>query len=123
MSDSIVVTGWGMVTPLGANSTDTWTALMNGGSPPLKLKGNEWEKFDNPKAAQVLEAWVPQSLLRRDRSLQFGALAADEAWNNAHLYRVPPDRIGSTFSSSKGGVLSLLSTGMDPMVSWDFLND
>lgn len=123
IGESIVVTGWGMVTPLGADSQHTWQALMGGDDPRLELKGREWEAFDAPRAAQALEAWMPQNLLQRDRSHQFGVLAAEEAWRKAALYRVPPDRIGSTFSSSKGGLLSLLRTGMDPSVEWDFLSD
>jgi len=124
MNEPIVVTGWGMVTPLGANADDTWKALMAGESARHRLRGSEWKGFEEPWAAQALEAWVPQRLIRRDRSLQFGALAAEEAWKKAGLYRVPPGRIATTFSSSKGGLLSLLEAGADPTgVTWDFLSD
>jgi 3-oxoacyl-[acyl-carrier-protein] synthase II len=123
MTESIVVTGYGMTTPLGAGSESTWKALMGGHNPSRALKGQEWKAFEYPRAAQALEVWVPQNLIRCDRSLQLGAVAAEEAWKMAGLYRVPPGQIGTTFSSSKGGILSLLQVGLDPTVTWDFLNE
>jgi 3-oxoacyl-[acyl-carrier-protein] synthase II len=107
-SDSIVVTGWGAVTPLGANADTTWKTLMGGESAGRLLEGDEWKGFESPRAAQALEAWIPQRLLQRDRSLQLGVLAAEEAWKMADLFRMPPGRIATTFSSSKGGLLNLL---------------
>ncbi|SRR5579871_257634 len=124
MNDSIVVTGWGIVSPLGANAGNTWKALMAGESARHKLEGPEWKGFEDPRAAQALEAWVPQRFLQRDRSLQLAVIAAEEAWRMAGLYKTPPGRIATTFSSSKGGLLSLLEVGMDPTaVNWDFLSD
>lgn len=123
MNESIVVTGWGMVTPLGANADNTWKALMGGDSAGGRLGGAEWKGFENPRAAQALEAWAPQRFIQRDRSLQLGVLAAEEAWEMAGLYKMPPGRIATTFSSSKGGLLSLLQAGEDPGVKWDFLSD
>lgn len=124
MSDSIVVTGWGMVTPLGADSATTWKALRNGEGAGRPLAGAEWKGFEAPRAAQALEVWIPEMLLRRDRSLQLGVIAAEEAWKAADLRAVPPGRIATTFSSSKGGVLSLLQADRDlATVGWDFLSD
>jgi len=123
LANSIVVTGMGMVTPLGASPESTWKALMAGESAIRPLKGREWEAFDAPRAAQVLEGWTSQSLLRRDRSLQLGVLSAEKAWKTADLFRVAPGRIATTFSSSKGGLLSLLQLENDGVVDWDFLAD
>ncbi|HXL72652.1 MAG TPA: beta-ketoacyl-[acyl-carrier-protein] synthase family protein [bacterium] len=123
MSGGIVVTGWGMVTPLGFNSRFTWDALLEGINPFKPLKGREWEKFEAPRAAQALEVWIPHTLIRRDRSLQLAALAAEEAYQQAELSKVSADRIGTTFSSSKGGVGSLLTAGTGPYESWDYLTD
>ncbi len=123
MSQSIVVTGWGMVTPLGFNTRFTWDALLEGTNPFTSLKGKGWEGFEAPRAAQALEAWIPHTLIKRDRSLQLAALAAEEAYKHANLSKVPAHRIGTTFSSSKGGVVSLLTAGNGPYESWDFLTD
>lgn len=123
MSGGIVVTGWGMVTPLGFNTRFTWDALLEGINPFKPLNGPEWKKFEAPRAAQALEAWIPHTLIRRDRSLQLAALAAEEAYQQAELLKIPADRIGTTFSSSKGGVVSLLTAGTGPYESWDYLSD
>ncbi len=123
MSQSIVVTGWGMVSPLGCDSRFGWERLMGNESPFRLLSGPEWKGFKNPRAAQALEVWVPQKLIQRDRSLQLAAVAAQEAWKSADLFKVAPDRIGTTFSSSKGGVTSLLLANADLSNPWDFLND
>ena len=124
MSDSIVVTGWGMVTPLGPDTENSWKSLWEGVNPIRPLKGPEWTAFGNPRAAHCMEIWTPQRLLQRDRSLQLAVVAGEEAWKKAGLYKVPPGRIGTTFSSSKGGLLSLLQANGDPAsVSWDFLAD
>lgn len=122
MSDPIVVTGWGMVTPLGAGAEPTWKALFNGGMKARSLQGTEWKGLVNPKAALV-EVKSPQGLEKRDRSLQLGVLAVEEAWESSGLSKLPKDRIGTTFSSSKGGVVSLLAAQADPMKAGDFLAD
>lgn len=123
MSGGIVVTGCGMVTPLGFNTRFTWDALLEGINPFKPLQGKEWKNFEAPRAAQALEAWIPHTLIRRDRSLQLAALAAEEAYQQAELFKIPADRIGTTFSSSKGGVGSLLTAGAGPNDSWDYLTD
>lgn len=113
-----------MVTPLGADSATTWKTLRNGERACRPLAGTEWKELEAPRAAQALEVWVPETLLRRDRSLQLGVIAAEEAWRAADLRAVPPGRIATTFSSSKGGVLTLLQADRDlTSVGWDFLSD
>lgn len=123
LSDPIVVTGYGMVTPLGADAAATWQGLRSDLVAHRSLSGVEWKSFDRPRAAQVLEVVFPEKLVRRDRSLRLAVVAASEAWKMAGLERVPVERIATTFSSSKGGMLSLLSTDFDPSVDWDFLAD
>ncbi len=123
MINSIVVTGCGMVTPLGGDAETTWKSLMENRNPVWALKGQEWKGFESPRAAQVMDVSTPEKLMRRDRSLRLGVAAAEEAWKKAGLSAVPNERVATTFSSSKGGLLSLLSTGFDPGVGWDFLAD
>jgi len=123
MEDPIVVTGWGMVTPLGCGVESAWKSLLGGEKVLRSLEGKEWSAFGSPRAGQVLDLPSSEKLARRDRSLRFAVAAAEEAWAMADLARVGPGRIATTFSSSKGGLLSLLSTGFDPSVTWDFLTD
>lgn len=121
MRSPIVVTGWGVVTPLGFNALHTWKYLMEGESARHPLTGPEWKGFDRPYAAQSTDTWIPDNLLRRDRSIQFALLAAQEAWTHSNLYQIDPTRIGTTFSSSKGGVVSLIQALEDPDTDEDFL--
>ena len=123
MPEPIVVTGWGMVTPLGLDAESTWRGLWSGERPFRALRGGEWDAFEEPKAAYAIEGWIPGDLLQRDRSLKLAYACAEEAWKKAGLSQVAPDRIGTTFSSSKGGVLSLLEAARDPSTTWDFLSD
>ncbi len=120
----LVITGYGMVTPLGADAPMTFSRIMAGDWAHTFLKGPEWKGFFWPRAAQALEVWIPQRFLTRDRSLQLGYVAAYEAWKQGNLFRVAPGKIGTTFSSSKGGLWSLLEAAGDPsQVDWDFLSD
>ena len=123
MNESIVVTGLGLVTPLGADVESTWRGLFDGRKPQRPLDGKEWKGFTNPQAAHAHDFHTYERLNRRDRSLRIAVAAAEQAWESAGLSKVPKERIATTFSSSKGGILSLLGTGFDPTVTWDFLQD
>ncbi|HUO58177.1 MAG TPA: beta-ketoacyl-[acyl-carrier-protein] synthase family protein [bacterium] len=123
VSDPIVVTGIGMVTPLGKDAETTWKGLFGDWKPQRPLLGREWDAFQKPQAAHAHDFKYSEKLIQRDRSLRMAVSAAEEAWENARLFRVPPNRIATTFSSSKGGILSLLNTAFDPTVNWDFLKD
>ncbi len=109
----VVVTGLGAITPVGADVTTTWEALLAGRSGVQKLT-DEW--------AQVLPAriaaWAaadPATLLERvqarrmDRCEQFAMVAAREAWAHAGAPEVDPERLGVVVSSGIGGIASTLS--------------
>ena len=123
----VVVTGIGVVSPLGLNASANWKALMAGKGSGSPLSGPEWARIQNPKASVVADFQALPGLENRDRSIQLAVLAAAEAWNQAKLQKADTDRIGTTFSSSKGGMLSLLKAGevliRDGKVSEDFLAD
>ncbi len=111
---ALVVTGWGVVCPVGLNAAQSWDALMEGmGAEGERLSGPEWLKFKSPRAARVPSFTPPGGTSPRDRSLQLAALAAQEAWDQAALGQVSPAAVGTTFSSSKGGLLSLLRARED----------
>jgi 3-oxoacyl-[acyl-carrier-protein] synthase II len=123
MNENIVVTGWGAVTPLGPDTEKTWNGIWSDERPYRRLKGGEWDAFEEPKAAYAIEGWIPQKLLQRDRSLKLAYVCAEEAWRKADLYKLAPERIGTTFSSSKGGIVSLIQAAGDPNAQWDFLSE
>ena len=56
MTPRLVVTGLGMVSPLGANSTTTFKRILAGDRAKTILTGSEWRSFVGvPRAAQALE--------------------------------------------------------------------
>ncbi|MCI0434729.1 MAG: beta-ketoacyl-ACP synthase II [Gemmatimonadetes bacterium] len=110
----VVVTGTGLITPLGLDTASTWAALLAGrsGAGPItrfdatadfdvrfaaEVKGFEPEKFMEKKEAK-----------RTDRFAQLALAAASEALHNAGLDPLPasvdPDRIGVLIGSGIGGI-------------------
>jgi len=109
----VVVTGLGMITPVGADVTATWESLLAGRSGVQKLT-DDWAQALPARIA----AWAaadPATLLERvqarrmDRCEQFAMVAAREAWAHAGEPEVDPERLGVVVSSGIGGVASTLS--------------
>lgn len=80
----VVITGMGAVTPLGANATDTWTAMREGRNAigPITTLAREQLRFGI--AAQVhgfdpLQHFDEKRLILLDRVSQFALVAAREA--------------------------------------------
>lgn len=107
----VVVTGLGMVTPVGLSTEETWNNLLDGvsGAAPIT-------KFD-PSALQVRFAcevkgfdalqYLDRKEVRRfDLFAQFALAAAAQAMNQAGLASgVPdPDRSGTVIGSGIGGM-------------------
>ena len=109
LKGDLVVTGWGLVCPLGLTSAQSWEALLKGEGAGEDLTGPEWEKLKRPRAARVRHFHAAPGTAHRDRSIQLAALAAEEAWNQAGLYGADPAAVATTFSSSKGGLMALLA--------------
>src|SRR5258708_37816106 len=96
MIDSIVVTGYGMVTPLGWDTETTWKSLFENKNAIAALKGQEWKGFEEPRAAQVMDAFGSEKLIRRGRSLRRGVAGAQAGGGEHPPDRVPQERIGPT---------------------------
>jgi len=111
---SVVVTGLGAVTPLGADVASTWSALLAGRSGVGPLT-ESWA--DSLPVRVVAHATVdPATILastqarRMDRCEQFALVAAGEAWRQAGAPAVEPERIGVAFSSGIGGMCTALDS-------------
>lgn len=114
MTERIVITGMGTVSPLGLNVKETWENAVNGvsGVAPITL-------FDANsslvKIACEVKNFVPERYMdpkearRRDRFEQFAAVAAREAWEQSGLEVTEENagRIGVVISSAIGGLRSL----------------
>ncbi|MBL0058170.1 MAG: beta-ketoacyl-[acyl-carrier-protein] synthase family protein [Elusimicrobia bacterium] len=87
-----VVTGIGLVTPLGADRETSWRAIVGGRS-----------------AAGADGARAPLAEGKGLRAVALALRAAEEAWGDAQLKAVDPERLSCVVSSSK----PLLGSGAD----------
>lgn len=125
MTKKIVITGLGAFSPLGANTSDSWEALLRGGSGarPIDPKG-VFETNELPVKFAALVAADPADHLERvvarrlDPSSQYALIAGREAYADAGLSEevVAPERLMVDWATGIGGVWSLLN-------AWDTLRE
>jgi 3-oxoacyl-[acyl-carrier-protein] synthase II len=109
----VVITGIGALTPIGNNTSDYWTALLNGtpGAGPITLF--DASKFKTRFACE-LKGFDPLQYMDRkesrkaDRYTQIALAASDEAVKDAGIDKgkMDPDRIGVVFASGIGGLIT-----------------
>jgi 3-oxoacyl-[acyl-carrier-protein] synthase II len=118
----VVITGIGLITPLGIGREETWSALLAGtsGAGPITLFD---AKDYATKIACEVQGWDAAALRwldkrevkHQDRFLQFGIAAAMMAMEDAGYpgTRVPPgeeDRWGVYIGSGLGGITTIEAT-------------
>jgi 3-oxoacyl-[acyl-carrier-protein] synthase II len=109
----VVVTGLGVITPVGADVPSTWESLKAGRSGVQQLTA-DWAA-DLPTKIAAWAAVEPATMIDRvqarrlDRFEQFALIAAREAWADAGAPEVDPERLGVVVSSGIGGIASTLS--------------
>jgi 3-oxoacyl-[acyl-carrier-protein] synthase II len=119
---SIVVTGIGTTSPLGANAADSWSALLAGGSGARSLEYEWVDTYSLPVTFAAQVAVQPEEMLDRveakrlDRGSQFSLIAAREAWADAGSPEVEPERLAVDWATGIGGVWTLLN-------AWDTLRE
>ncbi|MDA0274099.1 MAG: beta-ketoacyl-ACP synthase II [Actinobacteria bacterium] len=112
----VVVTGLGLVTPLGTDVASTWQAVLAGKS-GVRALHEDWAVDLSSKVAGAIDADLSSVLdkvaaRRMDRSTQFAVVAAKQAVADANvLANVDPIRLGVVFGTGIGG----LSTVMQQM--------
>ena len=110
----VVITGAGLLTPVGHGVQAVWDALLAGTSGAARITNFEiTDDFDVQFAAEV-KNWTPDSVLdrkeakRTDRYAQFAIWAAEEAVTSAGLKdnadKLNLDRIGVIIGSGIGGI-------------------
>ena len=105
----VVVTGLGLVTPVGLSVDATWTALMNGQSGVDFIKKFDIEKFSVKFAAEVKE-FDPLKYIEKKEARKMGAFihyaiaAADEALKDSGLVidEKNDEKVGTYISSGIG---------------------
>jgi 3-oxoacyl-[acyl-carrier-protein] synthase II len=110
---TVVITGLGAITPVGADVASTWDSLLAGRSGVTRLT-EDWAS-ELPARIAAWAAADPATLVDRvqarrlDRCEQFALVAAREAWADAGTPEVEPERLGVVVSSGIGGVASTLA--------------
>ena len=110
----VVVTGIGVISPLGLDLPSTWDGITSGRSGVDYITAFDTEGFDTHFAAEVkgfdAENYLDRKEARRmDRFAQFAAVAAQEACRQAQLDpgKEDPYRVGVIIGSGIGGINTL----------------
>jgi 3-oxoacyl-[acyl-carrier-protein] synthase II len=114
MTDRVVVTGIGLVTPVGSDRKSTWDGLLQGKSGIDYISLFDAEGFTSRIAAEV-DDFDPAGLLGRkvakrlDRFSQFAAVASLEALEHAgiDMANEDADRVGVLIGSGVGGIITI----------------
>lgn len=116
----VVVTGLGMVSPLGLNTEETWQGIVAGKSGIRPITEFDTADF-SVKFAGTVPGFDPtrymsaKDVKKMDISLQYGYAAAIEAWENAKIAVTPENahRMGVAIGSGIGGLTSIEDTMKD----------
>ena len=110
----VVVTGLGVITPLGLDIETFWSRLLNGESGIDRISSFDPSDLEVQIAAEV-KGFDPKDFMdfkaarRMDRFAQLAAAATQEALANAHLdlSKVNPYRVAVIIGSGIGGIITL----------------
>ena len=114
MSQKVMVTGLGLVTPIGNQVDTTWGNLINGKSGIDYISSFDPQEYETKIAAEV-KNFNPSEILGRkeskrlDRFAQFACVASKEAVNHSGLDIQNEDttRIGVIIGSGVGGIITI----------------
>ncbi|KUK41149.1 MAG: 3-oxoacyl-[acyl-carrier-protein] synthase 2 [Clostridia bacterium 62_21] len=110
----VVITGMGVISPVGTGLDTFWSALVNGVSGVREISRFDASQYRTRIAAEVTD-FAPENYLdrkesrRMDRFTQFAVACAVMAVEDARLdlARVEKERIGVVFGSGVGGIQTL----------------
>ena len=114
MTKRIVVTGIGLVTPLGLDRNETWESLISGNSGIDKISSFDSEGFETTIAGEV-KGFNPENIIgkkesrRLDRFSQFAVVSTLEALEHAKIdmTKENQDKVGIMIGSGVGGIMTL----------------
>jgi 3-oxoacyl-[acyl-carrier-protein] synthase II len=107
----VVVTGLGMLSPLGNDVTSTWNAILKGESGIGPITTIDASAFTTRFAGEVknfdVEAYIPKKETKKmDKFIQFGIAAGKQALADSRLVITEHNasRVGVTIGSGIGGL-------------------
>jgi len=124
----VVVTGLGLVTPVGIGVSESWKNIIEGQSGISNITNFDTDSFSTPFSSTIAgeiknfdpkEYLNPKDARRMDTFIQYGLVAAHEAFKDSGLEvnDANADRIGTSIGSGIGGInlvekqVELLRTG------------
>ena len=117
MKRRVVVTGLGLVTPLGVGVTPTWERLLAGKSGVGSITRFDASDFASRIAAEVkdfdAEAWFDKKQAKNlDLFVRYALAAADMAWQDSGLSLTPEtsERVGVITGCGMGGLPTIEDT-------------
>jgi 3-oxoacyl-[acyl-carrier-protein] synthase II len=113
----VVVTGLGLITPVGIGVKESWTNIINGQSGIGKITKFDCSTFPSQVAGEVknfdpLQYIPPKDARRMDTFIQFGIAAGIEAFKDSGIEVTDhnSERIGVSVGSGIGGINLIEST-------------
>ena len=114
MSHRVVITGVGIVSPLGLDANSTWKQLVNGKSGIGKITSFDPDGFETQIAAEV-KNYDPVSSVgmkqskRMDRFVQMACTVSLQAIESSELNldKIDRNRFGVNIASGIGGIITL----------------
>ncbi len=109
----VVITGIGMVSPVGNSVAESWENIIIGKSGVSNISKFDTEGFETKFAATVninIEEFLEKKEIRRiDEFIQYGLIASDECVNDSklNLDEENLDRIGVSIGSGIGGLSTI----------------
>ena len=114
----VVVTGLGLITPVGIGVAESWANIINGQSGIGKITKFDCSTFPSQVAGEVKNfdplAYIsPKDARRMDTFIQFGIAAGIEAFKDSgiEVNESNSERIGVSVGSGIGGIPLIESTG------------
>jgi 3-oxoacyl-[acyl-carrier-protein] synthase II len=114
----VVVTGLGLITPVGIGVAESWANIINGQTGIGKITKFDCSAFPSQVAGEVKNfdplAYIPPKDARRmDTFIQFGIAAGIEAFKDSgiEVNDSNSERIGVSVGSGIGGINLIESTG------------
>jgi 3-oxoacyl-[acyl-carrier-protein] synthase II len=106
----VVITGLGVISPVGTDKLTAWDNLVNGRSGIREITRFDVSRYDHKAGGEIQDfdasAWLdPKTIRRTGRDLQMGVAAAKQAVADAGLDIDDANRteIGVVFGSGSGG--------------------
>ncbi|WP_405176430.1 beta-ketoacyl-ACP synthase II [Paenibacillus sp. FSL H8-0261] len=116
--ERVVITGMGLISPLGNTIEQFWDRLVSGESGISPITSFDTSNFKTKIAGVVndfdAEARFGRKEARRmDRFSQFALAAAEDAWTHSGLQldKIDKERLGVYVGSGVGGIQTLLEQG------------